>query len=673
MASLGRAFSRLLTMNLQKRLVLGFLIATCLTGLIATVVGIRTINRNTIDEVQRRVEQDIHTAELIYGYQVERLKLQIQWIALQAPLADLLHSRDLRAIEDIRSLVRIEGPSADQTMHIDMLSLVDAQGRVVHRLFNPGAAGEDLYGDPIVQKCLREKRVQAGTTLLPAEVVLRENPRLASRIAVPIVKTPQSISFPEKIKEQRLSEGMVLRAAYPIVRGDRIVGALVGGALLTRDYTIVDQIKETVYRNEKHKGQDMGYATIFQGGVRISTNVMADDGQRAIGTTVSEDVYEKVLVQGQSWIGRAFVVNGWYISAYNPIYDPSHRIIGILYTGILEDKYRDMRLKTLWIFLGITLAGMVFAFFLSYRLGNTIIGRIRALKVATDAIAAGNLNYQLQRDRFSAFGMLDQAFNNMVVSLKDRDERLQRAAKRVFLAERLAALGQMAAGIAHEINNPLGGILLYSNLLLEDLPPDHPARPSLEKIIFQTNRCKAIVMNLLDFAREPSDDMTPLAVNDVIRGALGLVKDQSMFHDIRIDARLAPDLPFVRGDRLRLEEVFLNLFVNAVDAMDGRGTLTIATNQSAGGTVKVRVCDTGKGIDRASLPHIFEPFYTTKEPGKGTGQGLFITYGIIRRHGGFLEVESEVGKGSAFTVSLPSCLIEEGRDTGGKEESRHAG
>jgi len=296
---------------------------------------------------------------------------------------------------------------------------------------------------------------------------------------------------------------------------------------------------------------------------------------------------------------------------------------------------------------------MAIAFVISFYLGNTIIKRIRMLKEAAEAIAAGNLDYKLSPDKISGFDMLDEAFNYMSKSLKDHEEKLHKAHQQLAKTEKLTALGGMAAGVAHEINNPLGGILLYSNLVLEDIPEDSPARENMEKIIYQTNRCKEIVQNLLDFARTPTGEMLPLNINNVIKTSLNLVKDQAMFHGIEIDTRLAENLPEVIGDKSRLEEVFVNLFVNAADAMKGKGKLTITTTPGTNNSVKILVSDTGTGIDEEHLPHIFEPFFTTKEPGRGTGLGLSIAYGIIRKHNGAIDAESEPGKGTTFIIFLP--------------------
>lgn len=608
------------------------------------------INKSTLEEVQRKVQQDINTAKLVYRHNLERLEYQLQVIALRTPIHEAILNGNLEALEDLRVLIRSGTYVSVGHMSLDMLTLVDTNGRVIYRAANPHAKGDVILWDSVVRACLAERRPKSSAIVMPYDVIIAQNPNLAARVKIPIVKTEKSVEIREKV----LTDGMVLRAAYPIVdRNGRLLGALVGGVLLNHDYGIVDTIKETVYLAERYRGRDMGFATLFLGGVRIATNVMTLDNERAVGTIVSKEVYDQVIGRGRDWIGRAFVVNDWYISSYTPIWDIDNRIIGMLYTGILEAKYRDMMMRTVLIFLGVTALGMVIAFFISFRLGQSIIRRIRILNQATEAIASGNLDYQLPPGRSSGFDMLDEAFNNMARSLKDRDDRLQKAFQRITVTERLASLGQMAAGVAHEINNPLGGILLYSNLVLEEMDQENPSRENMEKIIYQTERCKKIVQNLLDFARTPSGNLTPLSINEVIKTSLNLVKDQSIFHGIEVKTELADDLPQVMGDPSRLEEVFLNLFINATDAMCGKGVLTISSRLSSTGALKVQITDTGKGIDKAYLPHIFEPFFTTKDPGQGTGLGLSITYGIIQKHGGLIDVVSEPGKGTTFTITLP--------------------
>lgn len=630
-------------LNLQARLVIGFLIAAGLTGLVATMVGIHIINAHTLDMLHSELRQDINTATLIYNYHLERLASQVQFVVLRYPLTKTLRTEGEENRPGLQRLIR-KGPGPG----LDMLTVIDRHGTVVFRAGNPAEKGDSLREDPVIRRCLQNKAPVTSTARMALAAIARENPTLANRARIALVQTPQAIPLTDTV----LQEGLVLRTAYPILDGSGdLLGVLSGGILLNRDYTIVDAVKAIEYR-ETYQGHDMGFSTIFLGGVRIATNVIGADNQRAIGTLVSRPVYARIM-QGQEWIGRAFVVNDWYMSAYVPIHDLDRHIIGMLYTGILEAKYRDLKLKTLLIFLGVTTLGMAVAFCISYALGSSIIRRIGMLKKAAKAIASGDLDYRLPTGKASGFDILDEAFNNMASSLRERDERLQKAFSQITSAERLAALGQMAAGMAHEINNPLGGILLYANLVLEDTQPDDPRRANLQKIISQTHRCKEIVQNLLDFARTPSGEMVPLDINKTIQTAINLVKDQPAFAGITIAVALPDDLPTIYGDHLRLEEVFLNLFLNAADALQGKGKLTIRTAHAGNGAIQITVADTGRGIEKAYLPHIFDPFFSTKEPGQGTGLGLSITYGIIRNHHGSIHVQSEPGQGTVFTILLP--------------------
>ncbi|OGP89147.1 MAG: hypothetical protein A2031_02445, partial [Deltaproteobacteria bacterium RBG_19FT_COMBO_43_11] len=608
---------------------------------------------STIAEVQNRVRLDINTAKLIYNSKLDKVISLIQFAAEGSDLQELIDGDDIAGMAYLKGLIR----RGTGTQHgndnaiLDMLTVVDTGGKVLYRAANPAVDGDNLLKDPLVKKCIEKKIPLSSTELMSIKNILRENPALADRAKTDIVKTPLSA----EIKEEKLSEGMVMKAVYPVMdrNTNALLGVLVGGVLINKDNDIVDKIKETVYHGEKYKSQEMGVATIFQEGVRISTNVMTKDNKRAIGTILSKKVYDQVIIEGKDWVGRAFVVHDWYITTYTPIFNMDKKLVGVLFTGILEAKYRDIKWELIWMSIGITIYGMLIAFIISLRLGNTIIKRIRILKKATEAIASGNLDYKLSPDKISGFDILDEAFNDMARSLKDHNDQLQKIHQHLAKTEKLTALGEMAAGVAHEINNPLGGILLYSSIVLEEIEEDSPLRENIQKVIYQTNRCKEIVQSLLDFARTPTGEMVPLQINQIINTSLKLVRDQSMFHGIEIDIRLADNLPGVKGDVSRLEEVFLNLFINAADAMKGGGKLTIVSELSKNNSIRISISDTGKGVDKELISHIFEPFFTTKEPGQGTGLGLSIAYGIIQKHNGTIDVECKPGKGTTFIICLP--------------------
>ncbi len=234
------------------------------------------------------------------------------------------------------------------------------------------------------------------------------------------------------------------------------------------------------------------------------------------------------------------------------------------------------------------------------------------------------------------------------------EKKLQETHLQLVSSEKMASLGKLAAGIAHEINNPLGGILIYSSLMMEDLPEEDPKRGDLARIVQEAGRCKEIVKSLLEFARQTEPKMEPTDINRAINDGLFFLVNQALFHNVQIVKKFDPFLPFVQGNASQLKQVLMNIIVNAAEAMHDKGTLTITTFPAPDRkTVFVEFTDTGEGIPEENLTRIFDPFFTTKDVGKGTGLGLATSYGIVEDHGGKISVKSKVGEGTTFTIELP--------------------
>ena len=259
--------------------------------------------------------------------------------------------------------------------------------------------------------------------------------------------------------------------------------------------------------------------------------------------------------------------------------------------------------------------------------------------------------------RASASGLtgLADALNQMAASLRRREETSRlREVELVGQTERLATTARLAAGVAHELNNPLGGILLYGNLLLESTPPDDPRHENMSRIVKQATRARDIVRGLLDFARVSPAEIAVLDLNQLVRDTLKLLEKQLQAIQVRTEQSTVELL--VRADAGRLQQVLVNIVLNALDAMRDGGVLTVRTGYSEkAGFCRVAITDTGCGIREEHLPHLFEPFFTTKEVGRGVGLGLAISYGIVRQHGGDIEVQSQVGAGTTFRVMLPAA------------------
>jgi PAS domain S-box-containing protein len=233
-------------------------------------------------------------------------------------------------------------------------------------------------------------------------------------------------------------------------------------------------------------------------------------------------------------------------------------------------------------------------------------------------------------------------------------KKLEKTQHQLIQSEKMAALGKLSAGVAHQLNNPLGGITLYTKLILEDYDLEDNAKEDLYRILKDAQRCRDTVKELLEFARQTRQFMKPQNINMAIDRTLYLIRNQTLFYNIAIQKKMEPFLPLVMADAQQLGHVFMNLIINAAQAMDGNGTITVATRVSAAkDRAIVEIADTGPGIPEENLEHIFEPFFTTKEEGKGTGLGLSVVYGIIENHGGTISARSSPGRGSTFTIELP--------------------
>ena len=631
--------------SLKTKLVISFLAVILICGLVATIVGTRLIGTGIIRQAQEKVRNDLNSAREIYRHESEDLKDKVRLTALRFFIKDALLKNDIKSLtEELENIRKVES--------FYILTLTDNKGRVLVRSRNPSVCDDSQADDDLVSYTLSSGQAVAATVIVPAEELRKEGADLAEQACIEFIPTPKA----KPTMETQQTSGMMMKAVAPVrgYDGD-LLGVLYAGKLINRNYEIVDKVKNTVYQAVKYKGKDIGTATIFQGDLRISTNVMRQDGTRAIGTRVSGQVYDQVLVRGLPWIGRAFVVNNWYISAYEPIRDIRDRIVGILYVGILEEKFTDMRNETTAIFLGIALVGMVGALVVSSFLAKGVLRPIRKLIFASHQWAGGNLDYRVETTQKHEIAELTKTFNLMASSLRERDEKLKEyTAQQIMKSERLATLGQLAAGVAHEINNPLGAILMYSHLSLEEMDAEDPRRKNLEKVTAEATRCKNIVRGLLDFARQSEPNVVEADANEILSRTLSLLQNQAQFQNITITTTLCSSLPKAMMDSGQIQQVFTNIILNAAEAINGQGEINIFTRTIENGQfIEIELADTGCGIPQENIEKIFDPFFTTKEVGHGTGLGLAVSYGIISRHRGTIEVKSSPGKGTTFVVRLP--------------------
>jgi two-component system NtrC family sensor kinase len=288
-------------------------------------------------------------------------------------------------------------------------------------------------------------------------------------------------------------------------------------------------------------------------------------------------------------------------------------------------------------------------------------------------VAKGELDFKVAVHSQDEMGELARSFNAMTGELlrtkqelvewgqtmekrvEEKTQAIKNAQAQLIQSEKLASLGRLSAGVAHEINNPLTGVVTFAHLLLKSLPENSQDRKDVEVILEQANRCSKIIKGLLGFSRASSTEKEEQNINELLKNSLDIIRRKADFLNIKIVTDFDASLPLVHAGGLQLQQVFMNMIVNAADAMEGKGTLTVATRQvedGGGKFAEIEFTDTGCGIDPETLSKIFEPFFTTKPVGKGTGLGLAVSYGIIEDHGGKIIVKSEEGQGTSFFIRL---------------------
>ncbi|MEK8048834.1 cache domain-containing protein [Ideonella sp. DXS22W] len=530
-----------------------------------------------------------------------------------------------------------------------------------------------------------DERVQASVAILsPTEQGLLPL-ALRQRVAVGLLSTRAAQPSDRQVEDR----AMVLRALAPVRDAQGQVLAWVqAGLLLNRNLPFIDHINAIVYPEGALPFGSQGTATLFLDDVRISTNVrLFGDGQgqggeaRAIGTRVSQAVREAVLERGNLWLGRAFVVSDWYVSAYQPLHDAQGRRVGMLYVGFLERPFTWLKWGVLAGIGAVFFGVMIAAAAASARLARRIFRPIEQMDRTMQQVEAGTLGARVgDVDSGDELGALAGHLDRLLETLAERNAQLQRwnaeldakvtertaalaaAQQQLLRSEKMATVGQLTASIAHEVNNPIAVIQGNLDLARELLGPD--ARKVADELRLadeQIERMRLIVTQLLQFAR-PNEYAGYVEAVDPARAiddSLVLVSHLLASSRIAVQRHFETTRP-AGINRQELQQVLVNLMVNAIQAMAGGGTLTLATRDWADDQgrpgVLLEVADTGPGLDEGLLRELFQPFVTRKKD--GTGLGLWISRGIVERYGGDIRAANRAEGGAAMQVLL---LTEGGR------------
>ncbi len=359
------------------------------------------------------------------------------------------------------------------------------------------------------------------------------------------------------------------------------------------------------------------------------------------------------------------------------VHAKDEKVLGVLLTSFsassIETASRQILIGTL--FFGGFFVGSI-SVFICLILYNFVSKPVALMEEGMKRLAAGDFDHPIEVHSRDEMGLLAGAFNTMARDLKSYREKMEnwthelqrevdkktaeivQTQEQLINAEKLASLGRLSAGMAHELNNPLTGVLTFAHLMRERTPAENVQdREDLDVIIEQTERCSKIIKGLLGFSRKGTAEKHPVNLNDLLANSISMVGSQSNFHNIVIETDLAPGLPPVVMDPNQMQQVIINMVANAADAMNEKGVIRIGTRvaeEDGARFVEMEFTDTGPGIIPEHMGRIFEPFFTTKPVGKGTGLGLPVSYGIVKKHGGDITVRSKVGMGATFVIRLPA-------------------
>ena len=624
------------------------------------------------DQLYIKVNTDLSVAHDVFKRIREDYLNRLAVLAESHTFYVALESNDVESIKQQITILK-------NTTGFDYLHILDTEGKL---LIGDSAQAYNRVSKLLLTAAQGDPNV--GIEIFDHARLYAEDKTLAKKTILPLVETVRAGPTSKKIEDR----GMVIRAIYPAKNAKgKVVALLDGGVLLNSNFVFVDTIRDLVYGPGSLPEGSIGTVTVFLDDVRISTNVALKPGERALGTRVSNEVRKKVLEQGEVWIDSAFVVNDWYISSYEPIVDINGERVGMLYAGYLEAPFRMAFWKALGVLVLLFIVLMILSAWLSIRGAKSIFKPLEAMSAVVKATRDGKQQRIGKQDSKDEIGELSRELDIMLDLLQERSQQIQQWAaqlevkvtertaelerknddlhktidvlrktrQQLVLAEKMAALGELTAGVAHEINNPAQVILGNLDVVIEAIGSDiEPVGEEIELIVQQVYRIQEIINNLLQYARpgEYASYLKKINVNSVIDNTLKLLQHMRTSYNFELELDLKANKT-VRMNEQELEQVLVNLLVNAIHALDKKnGKICVAARDWDDKGVVILIKDNGSGMDRDQVSRIFNPFYSTKQQGEGTGLGLSLSYGLIRRYGGNITVASTPGSGAEFYVWL---------------------
>ena len=618
--------------SLRARLILFYISVIVGVGVLSVFAGIYFIQEHIVRQAQNKVIQDLNSARLIYQ---SRLKELANLIRLSA---DRFFIKESFA-EDRKQVLKHEFDRILIQENLDFLTLADDRGIVIYRAGQPRMTGSQPV-HPKIWEVLKNRQVMASAEVFSAADLLAENPALEDRIIIHTLPTPHA----KLNQEPDVTSGLVFLAAAPVFDNHQhILGILYGGILLNQSDKLVDRIKETVYEGETYKGRETGSATLFLWDVRIATNVKLPDGSRAVGTRVSEEVYDQVLVQGNRWFERAFVVNDWYLTAYEPIRSGSDNIIGMIYVGLQERKYTDIKKQSFVLFAAITSLGILTAVIIALIFSASVLRPLNQLVQASEKVARGNFENSIPVKRLDEIGLLTDRFNQMTRALKEKENM-----REIFITL-----------VSHELKSPLAAIQYNMNVMIEGMMGQIPEQLR-EKLLGLEKRIGQLIGLINDWLRlshlesqEVMASMTWFDVNRLIKSVIDQHAVMAKTYQVELEYQDFGCALNMTGREDAVQTIFINLVNNAIKYNRPGGKVIVSLRKESD-FIHIEISDTGIGIPQDKSPLVFKPFFRIQEKAaEGSGLGLALVKKLVELHRGTIQVQSVPGEGSVFQVRFP--------------------
>lgn len=633
-------------MKLQTKFNLAIISIFSIVAVGIAALTVYEVNMVVIRLAENRVRIYMRAAWEILDSKVVRTRAALEILAQERTVIDVLAYGG----QPDRLRPFLESVRRDQKM--DILNVMTPDGKVILRTRAPYNRDDPLVGDPLVKQVISTKQAASGSIVMERERLDVEGSELVER-ALAVGDEPR---------------GMFSGVAVPVIEDGKLVGIIEMGSLLNGATEKVDAIRDAVFANEIYNSKPVGTATIFLDDLRISTNVLDDQGRRAVGTRASKEVAARVLEEGLPWTGRAIVVGTPYLSQYDPIRDPDGRIIGMLYVGELEQKYLDLLRSTLILNLAAIFAGMALAFLAIYFLVRSIARPILALSEATRQLASGDLTHRVDIQRKDEIGDLAHCFNQMGERLQTQRDELERDKQQLTaLSEQLQVTNrnyiEMLGFVTHELKNPLTsaimGLYTVKDGYLGELNAGQ--KKSLESVAKSLDYFQDMVRNYLDLSRLEQGQLTvtkrDLKLQEaVVEPSLESLERQIQDRHLTIENRI-PEQLVVNADPTLMRVIYDDLISNAVKYGREGGQILLAAEESDD-KITLSVRNDGEGIPSEKQSQLFKRFSRLDTPSatgkKGTGLGLFICKEIVEKHGGQIWADSKMGEWVKFSFTLPN-------------------